>query len=133
MAAISLQEEQNYAQKRNNSTRLSRAYPLAAVIGQDAIKEALLLGAVDTGRCHIYPLIHSHCTVSIASTTCIPMQVLVALPLLEEEVQPSQSWQEVCISSCHRLKWWMGHGATRIQRPQENGRSVDWMSSIGTD
>ena len=134
MAAISLQEEQDYAQKRNNSTRLSRAYPLAAVIGQDAIKEALLLGAVDTGPVLDFnatstPFCHAP-TYSITSIFCILEQVLVALPFLEEEVQPSQSWQEVCISCCPQLKWWMDHGATQIQTPQENGRSVVWLCFI---
>ena len=36
------------------SMRLQQAYPLAAIVGMDLIKEALLLGAVRI-RCEIYP------------------------------------------------------------------------------
>eukprot|EP00951_Prasinocladus_malaysianus_P049806 scaffold673775_cov31-Prasinocladus_malaysianus.AAC.1 len=38
------QEDANFAFQQ---ARMKRSYPLAAVVGQDLIKEALLLGAVD--------------------------------------------------------------------------------------
>lgn len=48
------------------SMRLQQAYPLAAIVGMDLIKEALLLGAVRI-RCGVFPLLtlllrlfHSH-------------------------------------------------------------------------
>ncbi len=61
-ASDSSEPADGFVSKR--SVRLQRAFPMVAVVGMDNIKQALLLGACDTGaRCPdancCSPIIHS--------------------------------------------------------------------------
>ncbi len=49
LAAMTVAKEENLGFDSDRGGRMSRTIPLAAVVGQDLIKQALLLGAIDTG------------------------------------------------------------------------------------
>ena len=88
--------EAGFVSKR--SVRLQRSFPLTAVVGMDVIKQALLLGACDTGRWHV-----SLCFLCMhdlsSSAACMT-------PALQLRAQPSA---HACRSGRHLHSWEARH------------------------